>query len=129
MTVEKSVELLLSWYSLQRVYRGVYMNSALTLRTSLPTRRESADVLCGKRCPEHKKVLIFLNAIGGATYDLLRSVQAPDSPMMQTLSQIIGRLQKPKPSIIVKRFNHNQHVEESIAMYIGNYVVLLPDAA
>lgn len=59
------------------------MNSPLTLY--LPGERVQMcfvanDVL------EVKEVLIFLNAVGDATYDLLCSRQAPDSPMTQTLS-------------------------------------------
>ena len=75
--------------------------------------------------PEDKKVLVFLNAMGGATYDLLRSLLAPDSPMTQTLAQIVERLQKhfePKPSIIVECFKfhkRSQQTGESIAMYIA----------
>ena len=75
--------------------------------------------------PEDKKVPVFLNAVRGTTYDLLRSLLAPDSPMTKTLAQIIERLQEhfePKPSIIIERFKfhkRSQHAGESIAMYIA----------
>ena len=74
--------------------------------------------------PEDKKVPVFLNAVGGTTYDL-RNLLAPDSPMTHTLVKIVERLQEhfePKPSIIMERFKfhkRSQPTGESIAMYIA----------
>ena len=71
--------------------------------------------------PEDKKVPVFLNAIGGSTYGVLRSLLAPDSPMTKTLAQITTKLREhfePTPSVIAERFQfhkRNQNSAESIA--------------
>ena len=74
---------------------------------------------------EEKQVPLFLNAIGGTTYALLRSLLAPVSPKNKTLEQITTTFRahfEPKPSLITERFHfhkRNQATGESIADYIA----------
>ena len=74
--------------------------------------------------PEGKKVPVFLNAVGGTTYGVLRSLLAPDNPMSKSMAEITARLREhyePKPSLIAERcqfHKRNQNSGESIATYI-----------
>ena len=61
---------------------------------------------------EQKQVPVFLNAIGGAMYGLLRSLLAPEQPIDKSLKDIINALSehfKPKPLIIVERYHFHKH--------------------
>ena len=74
---------------------------------------------------EDKKVPVFLNAVGGNTYGVLRSLLAPDSPMSRSMAEIVAKLREhfePAPSVIAERFKfhkRNQAAGESIATYIA----------
>ena len=72
-----------------------------------------------------KKVPVLLNAVGGTTYALLRSLLAPASPMTKTLDELTATLRahfEPKPSLITERFHfhkRDQAAGESIADYVA----------
>ena len=74
---------------------------------------------------EEKQVPIFLNVVGGATYGLLRSLVAPDSPKNKSLEELIALLKdhfEPKPNTIAERFRfhrRNQHQGESVVEYVA----------
>ena len=56
---------------------------------------------------EEKQVAVFLTAIGGATYELLRSLLSPDAPKDKSLDELKSTLRahlKPKPLTIAERF-------------------------
>ena len=62
--------------------------------------------------PENKKVPVFLNAVGGTTYGVLRSLLAPDNPMSKTMADITKKLREhyePKPSLIAERYQCHQN--------------------
>ena len=61
--------------------------------------------------PPEKKVPVLLNAVGGTTYALLRSLLAPASPMTKTLDELTATLRahfEPKPSLITERFHFHK---------------------
>ena len=70
-----------------------------------------------------KQVAVFLSAIGGGTYSLLRNLQAPTLPKDKTLDEIVDVLTKnyePKTLVIAEHFQfhrRNQAVGESVAEY------------
>ena len=72
-----------------------------------------------------KKVPVFLNAIGGAAYGILRSLVAPSSPMSLSFKELTETLQahyEPKTSIIAERFHfhkRSQHTGESITAFVA----------
>ena len=72
-----------------------------------------------------KKVPVFLNAIGGAAYGILRSLVAPSSPMSLSFKELTETLQahyEPKTSIIAERFHfhkRSQHTGESITDFVA----------
>ena len=56
---------------------------------------------------EKKRVAVFLTAIGGATYELLRNLLSPDAPKDKSLDELKSTLRahlKPKPLTIAERF-------------------------
>ena len=56
---------------------------------------------------EEKRVAVFLTAIGGATYELLRNLLSPDAPKDKSLDKLKSTLcahLKPKPLTIAERF-------------------------
>ena len=58
-----------------------------------------------------KKVPVFLNALGGNTYGVLRSLFAPDSRKSKSLAEIVAKLRehyKPKHSVIAERFKFHK---------------------
>ena len=72
-----------------------------------------------------KRVAVFLSAIGGGTYSLLRNLLAPTLPKDKTLDEIVNVLTKhyePKTLVIAERFQfhrRNQAVSESVAEYVA----------
>ena len=51
------------------------------------TYMERVDIyFAANDVPEDKKVPVFLNAVGGTTYGVLRSLLAPESPMSRPLA-------------------------------------------
>ena len=75
--------------------------------------------------PTEKKVPVFLNAVGGITYGVLRNLVAPDNPIDKTFEEIITKLTEhfdPKPLIIVERYHfhkRDQTAGESLAEYVA----------
>ena len=73
-------------------------------------------VLCACVC-----VAVFLSAIGGGAYSLLRNLLAPTLPKDKTLDEIVDVLTKhfePKTLVIAERFQfhrRNQATGESVA--------------
>ena len=56
---------------------------------------------------EEKRVAVFLTAIGGPAYELLRNLVSPDAPKDKSLNQLRSTLRshlKPKPLTIAERF-------------------------
>ena len=45
--------------------------------------------------PEAKQVPVFLNAVGGNTYGVLRSLLSPDNPMSKSFTDIVAILNTP----------------------------------
>ncbi len=72
-----------------------------------------------------KRVAVFLSAIGGKTYTLLRNLLAPAVLKEKTLDEIITALKQhfePKPIVIAERFHfhrRNQVVGESVADFVA----------
>ena len=72
-----------------------------------------------------KQVPVFLNAIGGEAYGVLRSLVAPASPMSKTFAELTETLKnqyEPKSSIIAERFHfhkRSQRKGESIADFVA----------
>ena len=72
-----------------------------------------------------KKVSVLLNAIGGQTYGVLRSLCAHESPASKTYAQITEKLREhyqPKVNIIAERFHFHKRAQlasESVAEYIA----------
>ena len=68
---------------------------------------------------------MFLSSIGGKTYDLLRSLVAPDQPKDKALEDIIVVLQEhfdPKPATIAERFQFHRKDQlpgESVTDYVA----------
>ena len=77
-----------------------------------------------------KRVAVFLSAIGGGTYSLLRNLLAPTLPKDKTLDEIVDVLTKhyePKTLVIAERFQfhrRNQAVGESVAEYVAGLRLL-----
>ena len=75
--------------------------------------------------PEDKKVAVFLSAIGGKTYSLLRNLLTPTLPKEKTFEQIVTVLKnhfEPKLLEIVEHFNFNrkqQGPEETVSQYVA----------
>ena len=86
---------------------------------------EHVEIFAANDVPEWKQVPVLLNAIGGYTYGVLRSLLAPDNPMDKTLLEIAMRRRdcfEPKPLVIAEHFHfnkRNQEPGESIADYIA----------
>ena len=56
---------------------------------------------------EEKRVAVFLTAIGGATYELLRNLLSPDAPKDKSLDELKSTLRahlKPKLLTIAEHF-------------------------
>ena len=74
---------------------------------------------------EGKQLAVFLSSIGGKTYDLLRSLVAPDQPKDKALEDIIAVLQEhfdPKPATIAERFQFHRRDQlpgESVTDYVA----------
>ena len=72
---------------------------------------------------DEKKVAVLLSVIGGKTYDLLRSLTAPQRPAERNFAQLCEILEShfsPKPLIIAERFRfykRNQRSGETISEY------------
>ena len=72
-----------------------------------------------------KQVPVFLNAIGGEAYGVLRSLVAPASPMSKTFAELTETLKnhyEPKSSIIAERFHfhkRSQRTGESIVDFVA----------
>ncbi|XP_060782844.1 uncharacterized protein K02A2.6 [Neoarius graeffei] len=72
-----------------------------------------------------RKVAVLLSVMGAKTYNLLRSLCAPQKPSAKSFKDIIKLLQdrfNPKPLVIAERFrfhNRNQQRNESISNYIA----------
>ena len=72
-----------------------------------------------------KQLAVFLSSIGGKTYDLLRSLVAPDQPKDKALEDIIAVLQEhydPKPATIAERFQFHRRDQlpgESVTDYVA----------
>ena len=75
--------------------------------------------------PNDKKVAVFLSAIGGKTYSLLRNLLTPTLPKEKSFEDIVSTLKshfEPKPLEIVERFNFNrkqQGSDETVAQYVA----------
>ena len=73
---------------------------------------------------EEKRVAVFLTAIGGATYELLRNLLSPDAPKDKSLDELKSTLRahlKPKSLTIAERFKfyrRTQREGESVADYV-----------
>ena len=61
---------------------------------------------------EEKRVAVFLTAIGGPTYELLRNLLSPDTPKEKSLAELKSTLHahlKPKPLMIASFVDeHNE---------------------
>ena len=70
---------------------------------------------------EAKRVAVFLTAIGGRTYTLLRNLLAPTLPKDKSFDELVDTLKKhfePKVLVIAERFkfhSRGQAVGESVA--------------
>ena len=75
--------------------------------------------------PVDKKITVFLSAVGGKTYTLLRSLLLLTLPQDRLYDDIVDALKKhyePKPLVIAERFHfhrRNQATGESIVDYIA----------
>ena len=73
---------------------------------------------------EEKQVAVFLTAIGGPTYELLRNLVSLDAPKDKSLEQLKTALHahlKPKPLTIAERFKFHKRMQregESVAEYV-----------
>ena len=76
------------------------------------------------KVPTNKKVPVFLSAVGGKTYMLLRSLLSPTLPQDRSYHNIVDALKKhyePKPLVIAEQFHFhwwNQTTGESITDYV-----------
>ena len=74
---------------------------------------------------ENKRVAVFLSAIGGSTYKLLRDLLAPTLPKEKTLDEIVETLKQhfePKPLVIAERFRFHrrqQTVGETVKEFVA----------
>ena len=74
---------------------------------------------------DEKQVPVFLTAMGGETYALLRSLLAPVKPTSKTFTELKEVLQQhfdPKPLVIAEYFyfhSRSQTTGESIAEYVA----------
>ena len=69
-----------------------------------------------------KRRAILLNAVGAATYRLIRTLVAPAKVSEISFDNIVDRARNLKPSPIVKRFEFNtrrQKENESVAVYVA----------
>ena len=72
-----------------------------------------------------KKVPVFLSAVGGTTYGLLRNLLAPTSPKDKSFDEIVKVLKahfEPKPVVIAERFHfhrRDQAPAETVAVYVA----------
>ena len=60
---------------------------------------------------EEKHVAVFLTAIGGPAYKLLKNLVSPDAPKDKSFSDLKSTLRahlKPKPLMIAERFKFHQ---------------------
>ena len=75
--------------------------------------------------PTDKKVPVFLSAVGGKTYTLLRSLLSPTLPQDRSYDDTVDALKKhyeSKPLVIAERFHfywQNQATGESITDYVA----------
>ena len=71
-----------------------------------------------------KQVATFLTAIGGPTYELLKSLVTPAAPKDKDLTQLTSVLRahlKPKPLTIAERYKFHKRVqqeEETVAEFV-----------
>ena len=72
-----------------------------------------------------KKKGIFISSCGPQTYQLLKSLVAPERPRdksYQVLTQALKNHYQPKPSKIIQRHSRKQRDNESISDFVaGNY--------
>ena len=72
-----------------------------------------------------KRRAILLTCCGPSTYQLIRSLTAPDAPTSKTYAELVKLVkdhEQPPPSAIVQRYNFNMRVQqpgESIADYVA----------
>ena len=74
--------------------------------------------------PPEKKVPVFLNAVGGRTYGVLRNLVAPDNPIDKSFEEIEGKLTDhydPRPLVIAERYHFHKREQaagESVVQYL-----------
>ena len=72
-----------------------------------------------------KKRALFLSAIGGKMYGLIKTLLAPEKPVSKTyqeLMELVRQHVSPKPIVIAERYNfynRKQREGESVAQYIA----------
>ena len=74
-----------------------------------------------KSVAEEKRVAVFLTAIGGATYELLRNLLSPDAPKDKSLDKLKSTLRTHLTLMIAERFKfyrRTQREGESVAEYV-----------
>ena len=72
-----------------------------------------------------KQRAVLLSCVGGATYQLIRNLLAPDKPTDKSFAEIVEAVQRhhqPKPSEIVQRFQFHSRTRnrgESVSAYVA----------
>ena len=75
---------------------------------------------------ENKKTVVFLSVIGAKTYEVLKSLIAPEKPSTKTyldLKEALTKHYKPKPLVIYERFKFHkasQNEHETVSDYLAN---------
>ena len=75
---------------------------------------------------ENKKTAVFLSVIGAKTYEVLKSLIAPEKPSTKTyleLKDALTKHYKPKPLVIYERFKFHkasQNEHETVSDYLAN---------
>ena len=78
---------------------------------------------------EEKQVAVFLTAIGGPTYELLRNLVSPDAPKDKSLEQLKTAFcthLKPKPLTIAEHFKFHKRMQRK-GKSVDEYVVALKE--
>ena len=94
--------------------------------SSLSAYLERAQILfVANNVPEGKQVPVFLNALGAATYGILRDLLAPATPISQPFATITNtprRHFEPRSLIVAERYHFHKRDQapgETIALYVA----------
>ena len=75
--------------------------------------------------PDERRVPVLLSVISATTYEILRSLLAPDLPQTKTYGELVEKLKthySPKPMVIAECFHFHRRAQklgESVADYLA----------